>query len=150
MSNARAALFGTVPDQDYLGFWADQRLNAGEVVRFLGLKKADVAKVTGVSQASVRFDHKIPKEVLDRLTEIANVCELVAQHFAGDAAKTALWFKTVNPLLGGVSPRDTIRFGRYGKLLRFVTEALAENATVPGSGAVKSTREASPAAAAHS
>lgn len=120
------------------------------MVRFLGLKKADVAKVSGVSQASVRFDHKIPKDVLDRLTEIANVCELVAQHFAGDAAKTALWFRTPNPLLGGVSPRDMIRFGRYGKLLRFVTEALAENAIVPASDTVKPVREASSATAVHS
>jgi len=66
--------------------------------------------------ASVRFDQKIPKEVLDRLKEIANICGLVAQFFGGDIAKTALWFKTVNPLLGNISPRDMIRYGRYEKL----------------------------------
>ncbi len=63
--------------------------------------------------------------------EIANVCGLVAQFFQGDVAKTALWFKTMNPPLG-ISPRDMIRYGRYEKLRRFVMDALEENATVGG------------------
>src|SRR5579862_4252628 len=125
------ALFRTVHDKDHLGFWADQTLKAAEVANFLGLKKADVAKVSGVSPASVRFDQKIPKEVLERLMEIANVCELVAQYFGGDVVKTGLWLKTANPLLGNVSPRDMIRFGRYDKLRRFVMEALDENLPAP-------------------
>jgi hypothetical protein len=54
--------------------------------------------------------------------------ELVAQFFDGDAAKTALWFKTPNPLLGNLSPRDMIRYGRYDRLRRFVLDALDENA----------------------
>jgi hypothetical protein len=122
------SLFGTVADKDYLGFWANQTLNARGVAEFLGLDKRDVAKLAGVAPASVRFDQKIPKEVLERLQEIANICGLVAQFFAGDAAKTALWFKTVNPLLGNISPRDMIRYGRYEKLRRFVMSAMEENA----------------------
>src|SRR5881392_3427038 len=125
---ASRTLFATVPDKDYLGFWADQTLNAREVVDFLDLNKRDVAKLAGVASASVRFDQKIPKEVLDRLKEIANICGLVAQFFGGDIAKTALWFKTVNPLLGNISPRDMIRYGRYEKLRHFVMSALEENA----------------------
>ena len=128
MATSRS-LFGTVPDKDYLGFWADQTLNAREVAEFLDLDKRDVAKLAGVAPASVRFDQKIPKEVLERLQEIANICGLVAQFFAGDTAKTALWFKTVNPLLGNISPRDMIRYGRYEKLRRFVMSAMEENAT---------------------
>jgi hypothetical protein len=120
-------LFATVPETDYLGFWADQTLNARQVVDFLDLNKRDVAKLAGVAPASVRFDQKIPKEVLERLEEIANICGLVAQFFAGDATKTALWFKTINPLLGNISPRDMIRYGRYEKLRRFVMSALEEN-----------------------
>jgi len=126
MSPARA-LFGTVPDRDYLGFWANKTLQAREVADFLDLDKREVAKLSGVAPASVRFDQKIPKEVLDRLMEIANVCGLVAQFFRGDAPKTALWFKTRNPLLGNISPRDMIRFGRYEKLRRFVMDALEDN-----------------------
>lgn len=127
MATARG-LFGTVPDRDYLGFWANQTLNAREVAEFLDLNKRDVAKLAGVAPASVRFDQKIPREVFDRLQEIANICGLVAQFFAGDVAKTALWFKTVNPLLGNISPRDMIRYGRYEKLRRFVMSAMEENA----------------------
>ena len=48
--------------------------------------------------------------------------------FEGDVAKTALWFRLPNPLLGDVSPRDMIRYGRYARLQEFVVEALAENA----------------------
>lgn len=153
MTSTRAALFQTVPTRDYLGFWADQTLKASEVVDFLSLKKADVAKVSGVAPSSVRFDHKIPKEVLARLTEIATVCELVAQYFKGDASKTALWFSTKNPMLGNVSPRDMIRFGRYEKLSRFIMEALEENSAAPAptsQGRSPSEHEAAPATAAHS
>jgi len=121
-------LFSTVAKKDYLGFWADQSLKARTVVDFLDLDKWDVAKLAGVATSSVRFDQKIPKEVLERLQEIANICGLVAQFFDGDVAKTTLWFKTENPLLGKISPRDMIRYGRYEKLHRFVMSALEENA----------------------
>ena len=119
-------LFSTVPDKDYLGFWANETLKAREVTEFLDLNKRDVAKLAKVAPASVRFDQKIPREVSDRLAEIANICGLVAQFFAGDIAKTALWFKTANPLLGNISPRDMIRYGRYEKLRRFVMSAGGE------------------------
>jgi hypothetical protein len=132
MAGSRA-IFGTVPDRDYLGFWADQTLKSRAVVDFLDLDKRSVAKLAGVAPASVRFDQKIPKEVLDRLREIANICGLVAQFFNGDAAKTALWFKTKNPLLGDIAPRDMIRYGRYEKLRRFIMNALEDNAAIPAS-----------------
>jgi hypothetical protein len=127
MANS-SELFRTVANCDYLGFWADHTLNAREVARFLDLNKSEVAKVANVASASVRFDQKIPKQVADRLAEIANIAQLVAQYFEGDAPKTALWFRTKNPLFGNISPRDMIRFGRYEKLRRFVTEALGQSA----------------------
>lgn len=125
-----AELFGTVADKNYLGFWANETLNAREVADFLDLNKRDIAKVAEVAPASVRYDEKIPKDVLERLQEIANICELVAQHFSGDIRKTALWFKTKNPLFGNIAPRDMIRYGRYERLRRFIMEAISENATV--------------------
>lgn len=125
--SSHKSLFATVAKRDYLGFWANETLNARGVADFLDLDKRDVAKVAGVSPASVRFDQKIPREVLDRLLEIANICGLVAQFFDGDVQKTTLWFRTKNPLLGDISPRDMIRFGRYEKLHRFVIAALEEN-----------------------
>ena len=122
------ALFSTVAEQDYLGFWAGQIPNARKVVDFLDLDKRDVAKLAGVAPSSVRFDQKIPKQVLECFQGIANVCGLVAQFFGGNVGKTALWFKTENPLLGKISPRDMIRYGRYEQLRRFVMGALEENA----------------------
>lgn len=120
-------LFANVPSKDYLGFWADQTLQAKTVADFMNFDRREIARVAGVSSASVRWDQKIPREVLDRLTEIAVVCSLVAQFFEGDAVKTKLWFQTRNPLLGNLSPRDMIRYGRYEKLRRFVMDALVEN-----------------------
>lgn len=128
-----ASLFDTVAQQDHLGFWANETLNSRQVADFLGFDKKDVAKVAGVAPSSVRYDQKIPKEVLERLQEVANICGLVAQFFNGDAAKTALWFKTKNPLLGDISPRDMIRFGRYARLQRFVHDAFQQNANAQSS-----------------
>jgi hypothetical protein len=132
MNTPRSMLFRTVPEHDYLNFWPGSQFDPQHVVRFLELSKPDVAKIASVAPSSVRFDQKIPRDVLERLTEIANVCGLVAQFFQGDVAKTSLWFRTKNPLLGNISPRDMIRYGRYEKLRRFVMDALEENATVGG------------------
>jgi len=65
------------------------------------------------------------KELETRLNEIANICELMAGYFEGDVKKTALWFNVKNPALGGVTPTDMIRFGRYKKLEKFIRNALA-------------------------
>ena len=143
---SKSALFRTVADKDYLGFWANNTLKPREVADFLDFDKRDIAKVAHVAPASVRFDEKIPKEVLDRLQEIANICALVAQHFDGNVAKTALWFKTKNPLFGNIAPRDMIRYGRYEKLRRFVVDAIAENAAT--TAGTKSQHAETPHAAA--
>jgi hypothetical protein len=122
-----ANLFFTVPAHDHLGFWANQVLDAQRVAKFLSFDKREVARIADVSPASVRWDHKIPREVLDLLTEVAVICSLVAQFFHGDATKTQLWFQTKNPLLGNISPRDMVRYGRHEKLRRIVMDSLTEN-----------------------
>jgi len=53
-------------------------------------------------------------------------CNLVAEFFDGDPVKTALWFRTPNPMLGDMSPRDMIRYGRYKRLQKFILEAREE------------------------
>ncbi len=125
-ARAASAVFATVSPRDGLGLYEDETFRPRILVEFLGLSNADVSHVTGVSKKSVRYDQGIPKEMLERLEQIGNICNLVADHFAGDAKKTALWFKTKNPMLGDISPRDMIRFGRYDKLRRFVVGALAD------------------------
>ena len=120
-------IFSTVPKEDYLSLMRAGKPKYRRIVDLLEFRKEDVSKAAGVPLSSVRYDGKIPTELRERLREWANVINLVAEHFGGDAHKTALWFTTVNPLLGDISPRDMIRFGRYKKLLKFIMNAMAEN-----------------------
>ena len=120
-------LFHTVPKADPLDFWQANALNYSHVSEFLELDTPDLSKIGGVSKKSVRLDNRIPNQLKVRLEQIAITCNLVAEFFDGDRLKTALWFKTPNPMLGNLSPRDMIRYGRYKKLLNFVQSALEEN-----------------------
>lgn len=150
-----AALFGSVPPQDQLGFWAHQTLRSRKVADFLDLDKTDVARMSNVSAKSVRFDEKIPREVLRHLEQVAIVCGLVAEFFQGDVVKTGLWFRTRNPVLGELSPRDMIRYGRMEKLMQVVQEARSangmpeRNVTVHLQEAAHDAPQAPPAAATH-
>lgn len=124
MSHATARLFDNVASKDLLEFNdSDGHIDYKRVAAFLEFNKKDLSRIADVQQASVRFDEKIPGDLAQRLSEIANIANLVAEVFDGDSAKTALWFGTPNILLGGLSPRDMIRAGRYKRLLKFVQEA---------------------------
>lgn len=126
MQNFNPSLFNTIPTQSYVNFYDPKNhFMPKEVPKFLGFKKEDVAKAVDVPLSSVRYDDKIPQIMYDRLIEIANVIELVAGYFGGDLTKTALWFKISNPMLGNISPRDMIRYGRYKKLHAFISNSLA-------------------------
>jgi uncharacterized protein (DUF2384 family) len=120
-----ATLFKTVSHHDSLQFWQGNALNYQKVREFIGLETRDVARLAGLATSSVRYDEKAPKEVREHLENIANICNLVFSFF-NDSVKTKLWLQTPNPMLGDASPRDMIRFGRYAKLLRFVTQAMEE------------------------
>jgi uncharacterized protein (DUF2384 family) len=120
-----AALFKTVHSADGLKFWQKGTLNMPRVREYIDLDARDIARLTGVAKSSVRYDAKAPKEVQEHLQNIANICNLVFEFFQDDV-KTKLWLQTPNPMLGNVSPRDMIRFGRFNKLMRFVTQALDE------------------------
>jgi hypothetical protein len=122
--NTAKGLFENIQKQDRLQFWRDDVLDYKKVTDYLNFSAQDVSRIAGVSKASVRFDDKIPTVVSEHLASIANICNLVFEYFDDDV-KTALWFKTPNPILGAVTPRDMIRYGRYKKLLRFVTDAMA-------------------------
>jgi hypothetical protein len=122
----RPALFATIPSHDYLLFWQSGRFQPQRVVRFLDLTKDDVARIAQVAPASVRFDRKAPRDLLERLTEVAATCTLVAEFFAGDVTRCSLWFRTPNPLLGEASPRDMIRLGENKKLRALVMDAIKE------------------------
>ena len=121
-----AALFDTVPREDYLALFPSGETDYQKAVGLLGFKKKDVARASNIPVQSVRYDQKMPKELEDRVREWAVALALVAQYFK-DGQKTVLWFKTPNPLLGNIAPRDMIRVGRFSKLHRFIANALADN-----------------------
>ena len=121
------SLFRNLPDRDWVEFGEGDRFDAKKVTEWLDLKKSDVSRITDVAQTSVRWDSAMPGIMRDRLEEIAVVINSVAQVFDGDSAKTALWFRTRNPMLGDVAPRDMIRLGRFDRLRRFIINAMVEH-----------------------
>ena len=121
------ALFETVPKEDYLSLFPPAGTDYEKVVDLLDFRKKDVARASNVALHSVRYDPpKMPRELRDRIQEWAVALNLVAQFFK-DEQKTVLWFKTPNPLLGDIAPRDMIRIGRFKKLRLFILQALSEN-----------------------
>jgi hypothetical protein len=126
----RPAIVSHMATEDLLHLYRDGRPDYKRIADLTKLSKADLSKLSQVAKSSVRFDAHIPEPVAERLREIANIANLVAEFFAGDAQKVGLWFELANPMLGNVSPRDMIRIGRYKRLLNFVIDAReAESAT---------------------
>jgi hypothetical protein len=123
------ALFDTVPP-DLMGFGLGSSFDAKSVQSFLSLKKEDVSRIADVSPKSVRFDDAMPVPIRERLQEIANTINLVARFFGGDADKTGTWFKTRNPLLGDISPRDMISLGRFQRLRKFIWLAMGDKVSL--------------------
>lgn len=116
-------IFSSIPKHEHLNLIH----NLADVPKFLDLEKDDISKAANIAKSSVRYDERIPTELEMLLSEIAIVCELVANYFDGDVRKTALWFKVENPALGGISPRDMIRFGRFKKLKKFIQNRFEGN-----------------------
>lgn len=127
METLSGNIFDTVAKEDYLSLFKGKQLQYNRIKGFLEFKNEDISTATGVPLESIRFDERIPREVLERMKEWANVLNLIAEHFNGDDRKTALWFTTPNPLLGNITPRDMIRLGRYRKLFKFIFNSLSEN-----------------------
>ncbi len=129
--NNGMGLFDSVPP-DVFNFSQGLSFDAKSVQNALGLKKEDVSHLAGVSVKSVRYDEAMPEKVRERLQEIGNTVNLVAQAFDGNVDKTVAWFKAANPLLGDISPRDMIRLGRHERLRKFIFNAMTQNPEVSG------------------
>jgi hypothetical protein len=108
---------------DVLVLYCAGRPDYRRVADLTKLSKEDLSKLAKVARSSVRFDDAIPAAVAERLREIANIANLVAEYFDGDASKVGLWFELPNPMLGHVSPVTMIRGNRCKRLLGFVLEA---------------------------
>lgn len=127
MTVAHHALFNTVPQKDYFHLFHDGEPDSKKVIDFLKYKKEDISIATNIPIKSIRYDEKMPSELKERMIEWATAINLVAGFYDKDTQKTILWFSMPNPLLGGMSPRDMIRVGRFKKLLKFIHTALGEN-----------------------
>lgn len=97
------------------------------VADMVGLTNDDLSRVGKVAKSRVRLDERAPPVLRERLEQIASCFFQVAKHFDGNGHKASLWFKITNPMLGYISPRDMIRYGRLSNLQRLVTSALSES-----------------------
>ena len=127
MASPSMGLFETVAT-DHLQFGLGDAFDAKRVPSLLNLNKDDVSRLASVSVKSVRYDEAMPLPVRERLEEIGNTINMVAQAFDGDVDKTVSWFRARNPLLGDISPKDMIRLGRYERLRKFIINAMMERA----------------------
>jgi hypothetical protein len=109
--------------KDVLRLYREGRPDYRRIADLTRLSKEDLSKLSKVARSSVRFDDAIPAAVAERLREIANIANLVAEYFNGDANKVGLWFELPNPMLGNASPTAMIRGNRCRRLLNFVLEA---------------------------
>ena len=120
------SVFDTIPRKDPFRIFKGSQPDYHKVLDVLKFNKADVAKASSVPLSSVRWDNKMPAELEERVREWAVAIALVSEYF-NDFDRTILWFGVQNPMLGGISPRDMIRVGRFKKLIKFIQTALGEN-----------------------
>lgn len=69
----------------------------------------------------------ISKESLEFLDKLEKLYELLNLYYKNDDEKAYLWLKTKNPLLGDMSPLETIYKGNVDKLIEFVKNCLEGN-----------------------
>ena len=119
-------LLNIVPE-DHLSLYKERELQGNRVAKFLEFDRKDISKAVGVPESNVRYDERMPAILRERMRQWATLLNLVAGYFKADEVKTIQWFTTPNPFLGGISPRDMIKLGRYNKLLKFVVNAMEEN-----------------------
>jgi len=129
---SRASIAAHIARKDLLGLYQQGHPDYKRIADLVQLSKADLSKLAGVAKSSVRFDTNIPAPVAERLRELANIANLVAEFFDGDVQKVGLWFELPNPMLGNLSPRNMIRAGRYKRLINFVLDARDAENSAPG------------------
>ncbi len=103
--------------------WRQHRLNESSEVTGANPGKGDSSKSKRMNICQVV---NVPWRPVS-LDEAA-AFGLVALAFDGDDHKAAIWFRTKNPLLGDISPRDMIRLGRFDRLRKFILSAMTEQA----------------------
>lgn len=102
--------------------------------KYLDLPKRDMSRIAEVPKSELEQIDDLPPLVLQRLEEIAQTMTDVANFFGGDIVRTVQWFKTQNPRLGDISPRDMIRMGKANRLRMFIVSSMSENVPRRASG----------------
>lgn len=117
------------PDGALPGIWKQigEQVDLQAMAEFLKFNKKQIASAARVSPDSFSYQKRLPPELQQRALEWARVLELVAGFFDNDPEKTAHWFRTPNYMLGGLEPRQMIRFGRAEKLMRLIQDEIAGN-----------------------
>ena len=78
-------LVSHIAREDLLHLYRDGCPDYRRIAQLTKLSKTDLAKIAQVAKASVRFDAHIPEPVAEKLREIANIANLVAEFVSGDA-----------------------------------------------------------------
>lgn len=117
----------TVPPTNHLGFFEVDTADAAAVLLFLPFMKEEISRALDVPMAKVKYGRSMPPLMRRWVHELGFIYEMVADFFKGDTLKTKRWLKAKNPMLGGLSARDMICFGRHKKLMQFVMNAAEAN-----------------------
>jgi hypothetical protein len=127
----RPSIVSHIASEDLLHLYRNGHPDYKRIADLIKLSKSDLSKIAQVAKSSVRFDTHIPEPVAERLREIANIANLVAQFFRDEPQKVALWFEVANPMLGNISPSNMIRIGKQKRLLTFVVSAREAESSTP-------------------
>jgi hypothetical protein len=119
-----ANIFSNVPEGDLFGIKTKKTFDYQEAAKFLGMNKKAIARASGVSESSVRYDERMPTDLKNFFLELISVVTIVSNQFIQDKDKTRLWFSMPNPLLGGVSPIQMILLGKHKKLIKFIQRSI--------------------------
>ena len=88
------------------------------------ISSKQLGEILGLDQQSLRACTSDAGDLEDLQSIVIDVQRL----FSGDDNKASLWFRTQNPMLGDIEPRDMIRNGRTRRLAMFVEEAVVAGA----------------------
>lgn len=91
------------------------------------LSGRDIDELKENMELAFSLETKIKANTNKKNTKDIDLIAPVANFFNGDAEKTKSWFKTENPMLGGISPNEMIARGRIEKLKEFIDTQLQSN-----------------------
>jgi putative toxin-antitoxin system antitoxin component (TIGR02293 family) len=99
---------------------------ADRLAEVFGVRKAEAARLMGVSESTVSRRSKPSADVLDRTLAASDVFSKVAAVLGTDGARA--WFRTPNPVFGAHAPIELLRTRTGEKQVENAVEALLNGA----------------------